>query len=1344
MEKQREMASAPVYSKKQLNYFRICYIVTNIFPQELRSIFKQQWDTRYKATLGEWKDTPGNGLDFYNNESPHSRTRNTRLLEIVKKGDRKQWDCTTLFFAMLHSDSISHGLSATAKSSVDDLREFRNVNFAHVPWGQLSDLEFILAVRRVKIAFKLLGRSLKQVEEVSKQESFETEEVQSLKKKCQLLQRELEETKVELGTAKKQLETSEQKCQLVKEQLEISEERREVLKVQLIDDVSSFCILPPRPSHEIATRDDEVAEITEELDQLKEVNKNFLSYLYITGNPGSGKSQLAGLIAEKFYNKVNSETSLPSFVMTLNAENLETLLESYVTLARQVKCPEYNVTDTSRFKETSIVEKIKNLRDLIATKLHLYASWLVVVDNVLSVSERTELLPQSGNKRWSQGQLLITTQDTLSIPPTCSFISHFSISLGMKPIEAWHFLAKIAGFADQEMEDEVAKALDYQPLALASAGTYIRKIRECNWSANFGWKKYLEKLRKGTRALTEEVLTKTNPAYSKSMTVATRLAVERAIGSDSIMKHSFTLLSLCAPQALHLDVLTNYILNIDEHVDKDVVAIQIEGYSLFLFEERENGVFIGMHQVVWDSITFVISHEESQGYAQTVCAAVKSFNEFIEIQPFNAWYDTDSIANTKHLIAHFKALAINMKHFFAFEEECQVFREGVSNVSDWSSCFHRIGIVCENHCELSSAEYYYYTALKLVEPTSDTVANSASIYQRLGNLQRSMGDLKKAIEYLELSIAIYVEKRGPEDVNVAMSHHNLGNALLELNDWKQASEHFQLALEIYKKTHGTDHVDVASISYNLGIAQHKMGNLQQALTHFHFAVVINKKIGGPDSVDVAHTYQKLGVVQRELGNLQQAKESLVRALDIFKTELGSTYANVAQTYLNLGIVQRELGDLRQAKESLDHALDIFKTELGSEHVDVAQTYLNLGIVQRELGNLQQAMNSLHLALNIFTKELGPDHVEVASCYEDLGKVQHALGDLPCARVLCMDALEIKLRSLGPEHIAVARTYINLSDLLSDLRHFQQAKECCERALEIYKRRPSSEHVDVARTYQSLGKVHYELGDLQQAKERYEHALGIYKRRPGSEHVDVARTYQGLGKVHYMLGDLQQAKECFEYTLGIYKERIGSEHADVGLTYQDLGKVHDKLGLGKVYYKLGDLQQAKESYKHALGIYKRMIGSEHVDVALIYHNLGKANFKLGDLQQAKECYEHALGIYKRSIGSENVDVALTYRGLSKAHYKLGDLQQAKECFEHALSIYKRRLGSEHVDVASTYQSLGVVYRKLGHRQQANEYYKRALGICEKRHRSKHIDFAIIHQILGKTAQHNNNTTTGNPK
>ena len=120
-----------IFSEEQLNYFRVCHIAIDILPEALRFLFKQEWDNRYKTTFGEWKDTPQNGLDLNNGESPANQRRNARLLATMVNGDRAQWDCTMLFYAILFSDSI-HGLSPLIKSNVDDLRKIRNEDFAHM------------------------------------------------------------------------------------------------------------------------------------------------------------------------------------------------------------------------------------------------------------------------------------------------------------------------------------------------------------------------------------------------------------------------------------------------------------------------------------------------------------------------------------------------------------------------------------------------------------------------------------------------------------------------------------------------------------------------------------------------------------------------------------------------------------------------------------------------------------------------------------------------------------------------------------------------------------------------------------------------------------------------------------------------------------------------------------------------------------------------------------------------------------------------------------------------------------------------------------------------------------
>ena len=555
--------ASKVYSEEQLNYFRVCHIANDILPPALRLLFKQEWDNRYKATYGEWKDTPQNGLDFKNGESPAKQRKNAQLLATMANGDRAEWDCTMLFYAILFSDSI-RGLSPQIRTNVDDLRKFRNEYFAHMTEGQLSNADFSIIVGKVETAFRALGLSTADIQTVSKQKSFPTSELQNVKTSNQKLTQdvqmkdaELQDKATKLQEKTKELLDKDVELQENKDRLKTTEEQRKVFEEQLQREVEPFCVLPPRPPHKIASRDSDVARVSQKLTTLRKANANSLSFCYISGNPGSGKSQLAGLVAKNFYKEAQKDTSAPSFVMTLNAENLESLLESYFSLARKVSCPAYTITSTENSKDLNLEQKIAIIKDLIATKIHLYSSWLLVIDNVTNLARMAQFLPERGNEQWGKGQLLITTQDCSCIPPESPITSHLSISKGMIYTDVANLLFELTGITDDDMGEKVANALDYQPLALASAGVYVRKVRNTN--PDFGWEEYLQKLEKGKRERTEEELTKVNNIYPESMTEATRIAVKAEIDSNRIMKHAFTFLALCAPEPVRLHLLTTYV-----------------------------------------------------------------------------------------------------------------------------------------------------------------------------------------------------------------------------------------------------------------------------------------------------------------------------------------------------------------------------------------------------------------------------------------------------------------------------------------------------------------------------------------------------------------------------------------------------------------------------------------------------------------------------------------------------------------------------------------------------------------------------------------------------------------
>ncbi|KAL9967483.1 hypothetical protein ACROYT_G025710 [Oculina patagonica] len=991
--------------------------------------------------MGEWKDEPRNGMDFYNAESSRNQRRNAHLLATMMNGDRGEWDCTMLFYAILFSDCVGPGLCAVVQSHVDDLRRFRNEEFAHMPQGKLSDADFQHVMGKVHAAFRGLGLSTVQIQNVANQITFPTEELTGVLNKVEDLKKELQEKEKQQEGLANKLQDKEEHLQGIEHQLHETEKEKRVLEDQLQNDMSPFCILPPKPSHDIALRNCEVADIAQQLQELKRTSENNLSYLYISGNPGSGKSQLTGLVAKRFFDDAQEYPSATTFVMTLNAESLDTLLESYFSFARQLKCPEYAVTTILQSKDLKTDEKISHLKTLISAKLDSYTAWLLVADNVKSISQTLVHLPERGNEQWARGQLLITTQDTASIPLTSSFIRHISVKKGMEPDDAISFLVLLSGIDDSDTVKVVAQALDYQPLALASAATYVKQLRHSKITSHFCWHDYLEKVEKGQRVTTETILAKANPSYPKSMTAATTLAVKEIMASDKVIDHTFSFLSLCGPQPLNVDIVINYILIVDDEIqDKEMIITTIQRCSLILIEEADNVVDIGVHQVVRDVIHTVVKENPESRHYKAVNGAVTAFDQFIDgILPEGQWLDVNTVTHTKRISPHLKTFLFSIENLVSEANISKVFKTGML----------KLGQTCQNHCDFHEAERYYkYSLATFLEQKGPEHVEVASTYTYLGSVHKALGDFEQAKEYHHLALNIYLKALGPEHVDVATTYSKLGSVHQALGDFEQAKEYHHLALNIYLKALGPEHVDVATTYSNLGSIHQALGDFEQAKEYHHRDLNISLKALGPEHVHVAATYSNLGSVHQALGDFEQAKEYHHRDLNISLKALGPEHVDVATTYSKLGSAHQALGDFEQAKEYHHLALNIYLKVLGPEHVHVATTYSNLGTVHKALGDFEQAKEYHHLALNIYLKVLGPEHVHVATTYSNLGSVHQALGDFEQAKEYHHLSLNIRLKALGPEHVDVATTYSNLGSVHQALGDFEQAKDYHHLALNI--------------------------------------------------------------------------------------------------------------------------------------------------------------------------------------------------------------------------------------------------------------------------------------------------------
>ncbi|MGB7445248.1 MAG: tetratricopeptide repeat protein, partial [Coleofasciculaceae cyanobacterium] len=187
------------------------------------------------------------------------------------------------------------------------------------------------------------------------------------------------------------------------------------------------------------------------------------------------------------------------------------------------------------------------------------------------------------------------------------------------------------------------------------------------------------------------------------------------------------------------------------------------------------------------------------------------------------------------------------------------------------------------------------------------------------------------------------------------------------------------------------------------------------------------------------------------------------------------------------------------------------------------------------------------------------------------------------------------------------------------------------------------------------------------------------------------------------GKYDEAIPLAERFLAIRKKVLGSEHPDVATSLNNLAYL---------YESQGRYEQAEPLYHQALEMYQRLLGQEHPDVATSLNNLAALYQSQGRYEQAEPLYRQALEINQRLLGQEHPSVADGLNNLAYLYSSQGRYEQAEPLYRRALEINQRLLGQKHPSVAVDLNNLALLYSSQGRYEQAEPLYRRALEINQR--------------------------------
>lgn len=256
------------------------------------------------------------------------------------------------------------------------------------------------------------------------------------------------------------------------------------------------------------------------------------------------------------------------------------------------------------------------------------------------------------------------------------------------------------------------------------------------------------------------------------------------------------------------------------------------------------------------------------------------------------------------------------------------------------------------------------------------------------------------------------------------------------------------------------------------------------------------------------------------------------------------------------------------------------------------------------------------------------------------------------------------------------TLYSFGQVLRDMGQFDAAEKYIHRFLNGL---PPG-HRDVPICCHALGVIMDEKGDYHSSLQWHQKSLDMWMKILKSNHPDLADAHNCIAVVYRKLGQRQQALESYEKALKIF----GDDHLKMAMCFNNIGVV---------YYEDKNYSKALEYYRKALTIWQKYLPANHSHLGAAYNNIGEVLRHLHQYDQALEQHRLSLNIYEKSLPGEHPVVATAFENIGLVYEEKGDLQQARSYLEKASIIFRHTLPPTNPDVIRIEQNIKRVSSKL---------------------------------------------------
>ena len=417
----------------------------------------------------------------------------------------------------------------------------------------------------------------------------------------------------------------------------------------------------------------------------------------------------------------------------------------------------------------------------------------------------------------------------------------------------------------------------------------------------------------------------------------------------------------------------------------------------------------------------------------------------------------------------------------------------------------------------------------------------AQILWKAGWYALARGDYGEAERMCEKSARALRKALGGEDVETSYSLGMLALTYSNQGRWTEAEQIEVQVMETTKRVLGDEHPDTLTSIADLASTYWNQGRWTEAEQIEVQVMETTKRVLGEEHPSTLTSMANLASTYRKQGRWMEAEQIFVQVMETRKRVLGEEHPDTLTSITDLASTYRKQGRWTEAEQIEVQVMETTKRVLGEEHPDTLTSMANLASTYRKQGRWTEAEQIEVQVMETTKRVLGDEHPDTLTSMANLASTYRKQGRWTEAQQIFMQVMETTKRVLGEEHPDTLTSIADLASTYRDQGRWTEAEQMEVQVMETRKRVLGEEHPDTLTSMANLASTYRDQGRWTEAEQIEVQVMETTKRVLGEEHPDTLTSMNNLAYTMKELGRKMEATKLMAECVQLRNRILGTEH-----------------------------------------------------------------------------------------------------------------------------------------------------------------------------------------------------------